>query len=141
MKKMDKYDFTSVENIPGLNAKAAFISDSSKVFKDDVNITPIRLDDNTKYVPWGADNMMPFYILDLIERDETLATCQIFNAEVCYASGLKYNTEKCNARVQKESTTSASHHRCRRTSSVYARTSNTSDGVSPSSSWTTMENE
>ena len=102
VQKMDKYDFTSVENIPGLNAKAAFISDSSKVFKDDVNITPIRLDNNTKYVPWGADNMMPFNILDLIERDETLATCQIFNAEVCYASGLKYNTENCNARVQKE---------------------------------------
>ena len=35
---------------------------------------------------------MPYHILDLIEKDETLSTCQIFNAEVCYASGLQYNT-------------------------------------------------
>ena len=36
---------------------------------------------------------MPYNIIDLIESDETLATCQMFNAEVCYGSGLIYNTE------------------------------------------------
>ena len=30
----------------------------------------------------GSDNMMPYNIIDLIESDETLATCQMFNAEV-----------------------------------------------------------
>ena len=58
---MTKYNFTSVEMIPELNAKAAFVTDSSRVFKDDVDITPIRLDDNTEYMPWGGDNMMPFH--------------------------------------------------------------------------------
>gem|GEM_PF-6996484 len=29
---------------------------------------------------------MSFDILDLIENDETLATCQCFNAEMCTAS-------------------------------------------------------
>ena len=28
---------------------------------------------------------MPFDLLALVEKDETLATCQCFNAEVCYA--------------------------------------------------------
>ena len=43
-------------------------------------------------MPWGATNLMPFDIIDLIESDETLATCQMFNAEVCYGSGLQYDT-------------------------------------------------
>lgn len=33
---------------------------------------------------------MPFDLLALVEKDETLATCQCFNAEVCYGSGLQY---------------------------------------------------
>ena len=46
------------------------------------------------------DNQMPYNILDLIESDETLSTCQIFNAEVCYGSGLLYNTANCSNSVQ-----------------------------------------
>ncbi|MGM9840062.1 MAG: hypothetical protein ACI307_08355, partial [Sodaliphilus sp.] len=34
------------------------------------------------YMPWGGDNNMPFDILKLIEDDETLSTCQMFNAVV-----------------------------------------------------------
>ena len=55
-----------------------------------------------KYIPWGADNQMPYNIIDLIESDETLATCQMFNAEVCYGSGLIYNTEEATVQVHKE---------------------------------------
>lgn len=54
---------------------------------------------NIKYMPWGADNQMPYNIIDLIERDETLATCQIFNAEICYGSGLVYDTSETTAAV------------------------------------------
>ncbi|MBD5421452.1 MAG: hypothetical protein HDR49_00260 [Bacteroides sp.] len=53
-------------------------------------------------MPWGADNQMPFDILDLIERDETLATCQCFNAEVCYGSGLRYDTCVASPAVRNE---------------------------------------
>ena len=45
---------------------------------------------------------MPFDILNLIEKDETLATCQIFNAEVCYGSGLRYDTCVATAKVKSE---------------------------------------
>lgn len=51
-----------------------------------------------KYMPWGADNQMPYNIIDLIERDETLATCQIFNAEICYGAGLVYDTSQVESR-------------------------------------------
>ncbi|MCH5234771.1 MAG: hypothetical protein J1E16_05705 [Muribaculaceae bacterium] len=41
-------------------------------------------------MPWGDGNDMPYRILDLIEKDETLATCQEVNSELCYGSGLAY---------------------------------------------------
>ena len=33
---------------------------------------------------------------------QTLATCQMFNAEVCYGSGLQYNTDSCGGDVKRE---------------------------------------
>ena len=95
-------NFSSVETIPNLNASAAFKTDSGKVFKEDVDIVPTIIDKSLSYIPWGADNNMPYHIIDLIESDETLATCQMFNAEVCYGSGLQYNTDSCNGHVKQE---------------------------------------
>ena len=50
------------------------------VFKEDVDIVPLIIDDTLSYVPWGGDNNMPFDILKLIEDDETLSTCQMFKS-------------------------------------------------------------
>lgn len=90
---------SSVEQLP--NA-AAFTVDSAKVFREDGDIIPITLSENLQYMPWGGDNQMPYHILDMIEADETLSTCQIFNAEVCYGNGLKYNYDACTQQVKKE---------------------------------------
>ena len=95
-------NFNSVETIPNLNASAAFQVDSGKVFKEDVDIVPTIIDKSLSYIPWGGDNNMPYHIIDLIESDETLATCQMFNAEVCYGSGLQYNTDTCGGDVKRE---------------------------------------
>ena len=43
---------------------------------------------------------MPFDLLALVEKDETLATCQCFNAEVCYGSGLQYCATEASASVK-----------------------------------------
>lgn len=43
---------------------------------------------------------MPFDLLTLVEKDETLATCQCFNAEVCYGSGLQYCATEASASVK-----------------------------------------
>lgn len=82
----------SVEDLPGFSASAVFTTrSSSSVFREQGEISPTPLSDSLSYMPWGANNNMPFDILDLIERDETLATCQIVNAELCYGSGLRYD--------------------------------------------------
>ena len=82
--------YSSVENIPGISARAAFTTDSSAVFKESKDTNPIRIDDKMEYMPWGQDNQMPYEILKLIENDETLSTCQMFNAEIVYGDGLRY---------------------------------------------------
>ena len=97
-----QYSFTSVEVIPDSKAGVAFTSKSSEVFKEDQDILPIKIDEGYEYMPWGADNMMPYEILDLIEKDETLSTCQIFNAEVCYGNGLVYDTAAATAEVSQQ---------------------------------------
>ena len=90
---------TSIVTIPGANASTAFTSKTSEVFKEEHNIAPIIINDKMKYIPWGGDNQMPYNIIDLIESDETLSTCQMFNAEVCYGSGLVYDTEQATMRL------------------------------------------
>lgn len=105
LKKQDMSDFsfippTSVVTIPGAHASAAFTPKTSEVFKEEHNIAPIIINDKMKYIPWGGDNQMPYNIIDLIESDETMSTCQMFNAEVCYGSGLVYDTELATAQVQ-----------------------------------------
>ena len=87
---MDSLNFNSVETLPNLSARAAFQVNSSAVFKEDVDIVPVIIDDTLSYMPWGGDNNMPFDILKLIEDDETLPTCQMFNAEVRSGNGLVY---------------------------------------------------
>ena len=89
---MDFLNYNSVEDIPGSTARAAFQLKTTAVFKEDGDITPVVVSDNLSYMPWGADNQMPYNVIDLIESDETLATCQLFNAEVCFGSGLVYDT-------------------------------------------------
>ena len=93
---------TSVVTIPGANASTTFTSKTSEVFKEEHNIAPIIINDKMKYIPWGGDNRMPYNIINLIESDETLSTCQMFNAEVCYGSGLVYSTEQATERVRSE---------------------------------------
>ena len=105
LKKQDISDFsfippTSVVTLPGANASAAFTSKTSEVFKEEHIIAPIIINDKIKYIPWGGDNQMPYNIIDLIESDETMNTCQMFNAEVCYGSGLVYDTEFATAQVK-----------------------------------------
>lgn len=61
------------------------------------------MSEKVSYMPWGADDQMPYDIINLIESDETLSTCQMFNAEVCYGSGLVYQTdEMCKQKVVNE---------------------------------------
>ena len=99
---MPQYGFASIEDIPDIEARAAFTSDSSAVFKETTDTSPIKLNDKMEYMPWGGDNQMPYDILRYIEDDETLSTCQMFNAEIVYGDGLRYNTEAASKEVKEQ---------------------------------------
>ena len=102
MTDFNSLQITSVNDLPGYRGAVAFTSKSAEVFKESGEISPRHLSEKLSYMPWGADDQMPFDIIRLIESDETLSTCQMFNAEVCYGSGLVYDTEWCKSRVQRE---------------------------------------
>ena len=48
-------NYNSVENIPHINAKAAFTVNSAAVFREDGDIAPVIIDDKLSYMPWGGD--------------------------------------------------------------------------------------
>jgi len=92
-----KEPFTfSVESIKaGEYAKvlAAFTSSSKKIWKEDTDteqIRPTKMSNGWEFMPWGIDNQMPYDILEQIESDETINTCQQHNIKNCYAAGLEY---------------------------------------------------
>ena len=90
----DTPDIFSVETIPLTNARAAFVTKSSEVFRESGHLSTKTVGKGIEYVPWGEKDDMPYEIIRLIEQDETLATCQNFNSEVCYGSGLRYCTQE-----------------------------------------------
>ena len=96
---IQRYMIESVENIPQLSARAAFSIDSSAVFREDHDISPIQVADGLSYMPWGADDEMPYKILNLIEQDETLSTCLLWNAQMCYGNGLEYVMDGASSEV------------------------------------------
>ena len=98
---MDFFSFQpSIELLPNGKTAVAFVPDSSIVFREDTRLDVRTLPNGMKFIPWGADNLMPYNIISKIEDDETLATCQQFNAEVCYGAGLRYNADQCTQAVK-----------------------------------------
>lgn len=83
----------SVHDIPRTNARAAIVTRTTSVFRESSQLTTRRIKAGTEYISWGGDDELPYNIIDLIESDETLSTCQVFNSEVCYGSGLQYCTK------------------------------------------------
>ena len=94
------YSFASIEQIPNVNASVVFVPDSGKVFREDSKLDTRVLKGDQRFIPWGADNQMPYNIIGKVEDDETLSTCMQFNAEVCYGAGLQYNTDACTPDVK-----------------------------------------
>jgi hypothetical protein len=95
-------EFFSVEQIPGTNSSAAFIRKTRDVFREESEPKVITTPTGIEYIPWGEDDDMPYDIIDLIESDETLATCQVFNAEVCYGAGLEYRCDDATEKVRSQ---------------------------------------
>ncbi|MDE6022182.1 MAG: hypothetical protein K2G13_01640 [Muribaculaceae bacterium] len=98
---MSLLPYSSVHRIPNTKASAAFVQKTTEIFRE-MEHPELRTFNGHSYVPWGADDMLPYNLIKLIESDETLSTCQVFNAEVCYGSGLKYCTQDASPAVRSE---------------------------------------
>lgn len=95
-------DFFSVEQIPNTNSRVLFVTETTEIFRN-LGVSDLRTTvDNKQYVAWGSRDDIPYEIIRHIEADETLATCQLFNAEVCYGAGLRYCTEQASEAVKNE---------------------------------------
>ena len=46
---MDFLNYNSVETLPGYEARAAFTVNSASVFREDVDIVPVVIDDTLSY--------------------------------------------------------------------------------------------
>lgn len=68
---LSELNLNSVETLPGFEARAAFTVNLATIFREDVDIVPTIVDGNLSYIPWGGDNLMPFKIIEHIEKDET----------------------------------------------------------------------
>lgn len=78
-------------DIPGKGGLALITYRSAdKVFREDKELSGLPVGEYL-YMPWGADNQMPYRILELIDRDGTMSACQDVSSELCYAGGLKFD--------------------------------------------------
>lgn len=67
------------------------VGTSSSVFDEDALLEPKRIPGTDyQYIPFGADDNLPYDILKLIGRDEIMSQNMQFNTQTCYASGLQY---------------------------------------------------
>lgn len=94
------YGISSVEYFDDVLFVATEPSDT--VFREDGNVTELTIDDKTSVMPWGANNDMPYKIIDLVEKDETVTTCQEFQSEVFYGSGLDYDCSNASDDVAEQ---------------------------------------
>ena len=64
MTDFNSLQITSVNDLPGYHAAAAFTTKSSEVFKEAEEISPRHVSDKVSYMPWGADEQMPYDIIN-----------------------------------------------------------------------------
>ena len=50
-----------------------------------------------QYIPFGADDQLPFEMIRLIGADEIMSQNKLFNVLTCYGNGLRYNDPKTGA--------------------------------------------
>lgn len=68
------------------------VQDSSSIFDEDfyTDGNPVPGYPELRYMPWGADNELPFKLMQTIGSDEVLSQNLYFNILTAYGGGLKY---------------------------------------------------
>lgn len=118
----DEFDVISVEYVPDLNGQVVFSESSSQVFREDEDIVPLRIGEDICIMPWGADNLMPYDVMDLVDDDETVATCMNFNSEVAFGAGMRYEfikDKESDPSFNSQRTEIAKFLRCNRINKIF----------------------
>lgn len=89
---MDRPFSPSVMTLPDNRGSVAFVRDYTHIFREQQEVAPVEIMPGHSYIPWGAANTLPYEIMEIFDRDETMSTCMLFNKEICYGAGLSYNT-------------------------------------------------
>lgn len=58
---------------------------------------------NVTFVCYGADNMFPYHLQNLIQANSVTARCQIFNIQTCYGQGLHIVEKPCPNELSEKS--------------------------------------
>lgn len=96
------FDYIDIIDAPDICGSVLFTTESSKVFREDDDVTPLVVSDKIKVMPWGRDNQMPYDIMELVDADETVSTCMEFNTEVAFGAGLEYRASDSGSKLIKK---------------------------------------
>lgn len=82
------------------NSFSAIFTEQNRVrYREEEDMPPITVGKKGRkfdIIRWGLDNNLPYNILTKIEQDETVSSCQTFNAEILFGGGVEYDTENCS---------------------------------------------
>lgn len=88
------------------NTAIAAYQDTSTVFEEDgrqVTYLPMTIKGREyQYVPFGAQNMLPYNIRDRIMENMVAAQCQSFNVLACYGQGVRFVDRQTKTDVDNE---------------------------------------
>lgn len=93
----------SIIDIPAASpARAAMLTveDTTELFSTPGHATtsrPVPGKDGHRYIPWGADNRLPFHLARLIGDCEVTAENAFFNVLTCYGAGLDFHDRQSGA--------------------------------------------
>ena len=78
-------------NTEGVQAVIAEVGDTTEVFDTVVGAAkskPLPGSTTEKYIPFGADDQLPYELKRLIDGDEVTAQCLNFNVTALYGAGI-----------------------------------------------------
>ncbi len=87
----------SLYDLPGTPYQMAVqeVGDTTSVMsgpRGRVQTRPVPGYEKENYVPFGADNQLPYRLIDLVGADEVTAQNKLFNVLTCYGAGPRFTT-------------------------------------------------
>lgn len=69
------------------------VADTTTLFSmgEDLSPRPVPGREDEEYIPFGADDRLPYELTDLIGGDEVTSENKLFNVLTCYGAGLRLN--------------------------------------------------